>query len=276
MLTWLIGEDKRAKRSERMDEYEVELIDYLHVIWRGKWIIIVCLAAALAVTAGVMWTQPNEYAGTVSYRLHERWAHLLPPETHRLPHAIDTVDTGLLGEGLRLKQASTRDLVHVTLTGAIPPDDLAEGLDRLTPHLHTDLIAQLQVEKDRATAGSAFRIDQMTRQRDLLEERMDALAAPDDPLLPFLAEKIVDIEVRIVADQVRLDTLRETEASALFTLETVRVSSIVRTGPNRTMSLAVAGVLGIFAGLLLAFFVHYLSNARDQGGRGKSGVRGNG
>ena len=54
-----------------MDEYEVELIDYLRVIWKGKWIILASLVIALVVTASIMWTRPNEYAGTVSYRLYE-------------------------------------------------------------------------------------------------------------------------------------------------------------------------------------------------------------
>ncbi|MCD5416691.1 Wzz/FepE/Etk N-terminal domain-containing protein [Candidatus Bipolaricaulota bacterium] len=242
-----------------MDEYEIELIDYLRVIWRRKWIIIVCMVVTLAVTAGIVWTQPNEYAGTVSYRLHDRSTHLLAPNIHRLPHAIDVVETISLREGLRLIETSTRDLVHVTLTGVIPPNDLPEQLDRFTTHLYAELTARFQAEKDRATAESAFRIDQTTKQLDLLEERMDALTTPDDPLLPFLAKKVVDLEVRIVTEQVRLDILRETEADALLTLETVRISSITRTGPNRTMPLAVAGVLGIFAGLLLAFFVQYLS-----------------
>ena len=51
-----------------MDEYEVELIDYLRVIWKGKWIILASLVIALVVTASIMWTRPNEYAGTVSLK----------------------------------------------------------------------------------------------------------------------------------------------------------------------------------------------------------------
>lgn len=50
-----------------MEEYDVELIDYLRVIWRGKWIILTCLVVAASVA--VMWARPARYAVTVSYRL---------------------------------------------------------------------------------------------------------------------------------------------------------------------------------------------------------------
>ncbi|MCD6136747.1 LPS O-antigen length regulator, partial [Candidatus Bipolaricaulota bacterium] len=43
-----------------MDDYEVDLIDYLRVIWWGKWIIIACFVVAVAVSAAIMWTRPNE------------------------------------------------------------------------------------------------------------------------------------------------------------------------------------------------------------------------
>lgn len=51
-----------------MEEYDVELIDYLRVIWRGKWIILTCLVVAVAASVAVMWARPARYAVTVSYR----------------------------------------------------------------------------------------------------------------------------------------------------------------------------------------------------------------
>jgi len=38
-----------------MEEYEVELVDYLRVVWKGKWIILTCLVVAASVA--VMWTR---------------------------------------------------------------------------------------------------------------------------------------------------------------------------------------------------------------------------
>jgi len=247
-----------------MEEYEVELIDYLRVIWKGKWIILACLVAALAVTAALMWTRPNEYAGTITYRLYEHGLNLLAPDTQRLARAIEAVDTSSLGEGLTLKMESNKDLVSVTLTGAVSPDNLSEGRDRLTTHVYEQLTEQLGTKKSQATTESELKISQITRQRALLEDRMTAIASPDDPLLPYLAEKVVDLETLLVAEQVKFETLRETKTTDLFILETVGQSTITKTGPNRKMFLAVAGVLGLFLGVLLAFFIHYLIGVKEK------------
>ena len=252
-----------------MEEYEVELIDYLRVIWKGKWIILVCLVAALSVTASLMWTRPDEYAGTITYRLYERGSDLLAPDAQRLARAIEAVDTSSLGKGLTLKMESNKDRVSVTLTGAVSPDNLAEGLDRLTTHVHEQLTAQLGTEKSQASAESELKISQITRQRALLEDRRTAIASPDDPLLPYLAEKIVDLEALLAQEQVKSETLRETKATDLFTLETVGQSTITKTGPNRKMSLAIAGVLGLFLGVLLAFFIHYLIGVKEKEAAGE-------
>ena len=34
-----------------MEEHEVELIDYLRVMWKGKWVILVCFVVAVGVAA---------------------------------------------------------------------------------------------------------------------------------------------------------------------------------------------------------------------------------
>jgi len=264
-----------------MDEYEVEVIDYLRVIWKGKWIILACLVAALAVTAALMWTRPNEYQGTITYRLYESLSSLVAPavtvesgtidrsgstpsDTQRLLCAIEAVDTSSLGEGLTLKMESNEARVSVTLTGAVSPDNLSEGLDRLTTHVHEQLTEQLGTEKSQASAESELKISQITRQRALLEDRMTTIASPDDPLLPYLAEKIVDLEALLAQEQVKFETLRETKTTDLFTLETVGQLTITKTGPNRKISLAVAGVLGLFFGVLLAFFIHYLMGVKEK------------
>lgn len=52
-----------------MEEYEVELIDYLRVIWKGKWIILGCFVAAVAVAVAISLSQPNRYETKGAYKL---------------------------------------------------------------------------------------------------------------------------------------------------------------------------------------------------------------
>jgi len=247
-----------------MDEYEVELIDYLRVIWKGKWIILACLVVALTVTASVMWTRPNEYTGTVDYRMYESLSGLLALDIQKLQYVIEAIDTSSLEKGIMLKVKPREDLVQVTLSGAVPMESLLEGFDWLTGRLHEQLIEHLGAEKSRVRAESELKIEQMARQSTLLEDRMTAIVSTDDPRLPYLAEKIIDLEALLVEEQAKLEILQETAAADIFTLETVGRSTIAEIGPNRKMALAVAGVLGLFCGVLLAFFVHYLMGLQEK------------
>lgn len=247
-----------------MEEYEVELIDYLRVIWKGKWIILACLVAALAVTAALMWTRPNEYQGTITYRLYQSlqvFGITSLGNQELLSTVMDFPD-----EDFTLKAETREGRVQVTLSRATTPEALPNSFDRLTAWVKERLRLYVEREVAQVTFNTSIHIKQLTQQRDSLREQITELDSPDpgDPLFTYLAQKVVDLEALLVAEQVKIETLRETKATDLFTLETVGQSTITKTGPNRKMSLAVAGVLGLFLGVLLAFFIHYLIGVKEK------------
>ncbi|MFQ6033550.1 MAG: hypothetical protein ACE5KR_01680 [Candidatus Bipolaricaulia bacterium] len=51
-------------------------------------------------------------------------------------------------------------------------------------------------------------------------------------------------------------------------------ASAIPIGPNRKMNVAVAGVLGLFVGILLAFFVHYMEGGGEVEEKEKNRERG--
>jgi len=126
-------------------------------------------------------------------------------------------------------------------------------------------------EVAQVTFNTSIHIKQLTQQRDSLREQITELDSPDpeDPLFTYLAQKVVNLEALLVEEQVKIETLRETKATDLFTLETVGQLTITKTGPNRKMSLAIAGVLGLFLGVLLAFFIHYLIGVKEKEAAGE-------
>lgn len=247
-----------------MEEYEVELIDYLRVIWKGKWIILACLVAALAVTAALMWTRPNEYQGTITYRLYQS-LQVFGITSLGNQELLNTV-MDFLDEDFTLKAETRDDRVQVTLSRATTPEALTNSFDRLTAWVKERLRLYVEREVAQVTFNTSIHIKQLTQQRDSLREQITELDSPDpgDPLFTYLAQKVVDLEALLVAEQVKIETLRETKATDLFTLETVGQSTITKTGPNRKMSLAIAGVLGLFLGVLLAFFIHYLIGVKEK------------
>lgn len=266
-----------------MEENEVELIDYLRVMWWGKWIILACLAAALVITAALMWTRPDEYTGKVSYRLSESLSPLVSgecgtpivvgnapattQETQDLSDAIAGVNVASLGKGLAMATSVDGDRVSVSLAGTLSASRVSDALSGLTPLLEAQVTEIMQGHVAAANAQLALRLDQATQQRDLLRQQMSAINSPDDPLLAALAGKVAGLELAIAREQTALSMLEKTQAEKLFTLETVGRPSVSRTGPHRKMSLAVAGVLGLFIGILLAFFVHYVRTAAKREGR---------
>ncbi len=259
-----------------MDENEIELIDYLRVMWSGKWIILACLATALVITAAVVWTRPDEYTSTSSYALHESLSTLVltqsispvltngsptTQETQDLRDAVAAVDPTSLGKNLIVKTSVDQGQVSVTLTGTVSAVQIREALTRLTPLVQAEAGGIIEKQVSAVTADLTLRLDQATQQRDLLRQQMAAISSPDDPLLAALANKVADLELGIAQLQTALSMLKKTPASELFTLETIGRPVVSRSGPHRKMSLAVAGVLGLFIGILFAFFIHYLRTA---------------
>jgi len=260
-----------------MDDYEVDLIDYLRVMWKGKWIILACLVVALAVSAAIMWTRPNEYAVTVQHQYHEQLSELLPSRpTAELSSGIDvaTQQDNTLQAAVDATQASssqqvtkkttlTNGLVRTTLSGAVPPTDLVQVAADFTSLVKNELTQQMSGNILLAINSANLRVAQLTKERDMLKEQMTAALATNASLTDYLAEKVADLEGSIVQNQVLVETLQGTDPSALFQLNASQQGPS-NVGPNRKMSVAVAGVLGLFVGVLLAFFVHYLASARER------------
>ncbi len=251
-----------------MDEYEVELIDYLRVIWKGKWIILASLVIALVVTAGIMWTRPNEYAGTATYRLYDSLSMfgITGLDEQELLNTVMDFHDSFLDDGLTLTAKAQNNRVQVTLSKATSAKTLAEEFDRLISLVRDHLNLYVEKKVAQAIFNTSIHINQLTCQHDTLKEQIDALDSPDpeDPLYTYLAQETVSIKTQLVQEQVNIETLQGADLTKLFTLETLGTPVVSKIGPNREMSLAVAGVLGLFCGVLLAFFIHYLMGAQEK------------
>jgi len=251
-----------------MDDYEVDLIDYLRVMWRGKWIILACLVVALAVSAAIMWTRPNEYTGTITYRVSQfsQAFGLSALSDQQIINAITESRPSSLDAQLSLQTKVNDERIKVTLVGSASPSTLSDSLALVTPFvedqldlLETDVVSQ-------AMGNMQIAISQLDRQKELLIQRMNDISPynPDDPLFAALAQKVANLEAALAQEQSQLEMLRDASINGLLVIKTVGTSSIAKIGPNSKMSVAVAGVLGLFVGVLLAFFVHYLASARER------------
>lgn len=117
-----------------------------------------------------------------------------------------------------------------------------------------------------------MRITELEKGRDRLFEHLGAIGASDlqNSLVLSLADELIDLETQVVQEQARLETLHEVAPEDLFTLEEIQRSSVSRLGPSRRVTVAIAAVLGICAGVLLTFFAKHLATVRE---RAKSNVK---
>jgi hypothetical protein len=117
-----------------------------------------------------------------------------------------------------------------------------------------------------ATRVSEMRITELKTARDRLYEYLRAISTSDlqDSLVLSLAGELADLDTQVVQEQVGLEMLREVAPEALFSLEEIQRSSISRLGLSRRLTVAIAAVLGSCVGILLTFFVQYLTAVRKR------------
>ncbi|MBC7220177.1 hypothetical protein H5T55_01625 [Candidatus Bipolaricaulota bacterium] len=322
-----------------MDEYEVDLREYLLILWKGKWIVAGVFVVAVALAWLLTARAPVEYRAEVLLGV-ERCVPTLDDqatptaawvaERVRHPGILSRaaseagVSTAWLSEALGARVQGA--FVQLTVQGNRPGAELAEVLDGMVAALHEDLAARVaqaverrltgvELEREAARTRLAAWEEEFDRVRTATEISRDRLREEiarvrDDPVLRtlsvgvdatiqgYLAQKELDLlYARLERAELALDemersglayvagmawrnladqlvVLDEEEAALRSVLsEPPSPVSVVRgvavsgpLKPNLKMNLAVAVVLGLFVGVLLAFLVHAL-RAPPQGGR---------
>lgn len=334
---------------QEIDYYEVDLREYLQILWRRKWIVLLCTVVALGVSALISFRTPDVYRTDVSLRIKRisiagiNTSSLLPStnlvaewakDRALVTRAVATDDAGVTADWVlaHLSTNATKDFVELALEGPLDPETLARTLDALVEALQQkataiiveaiqnaieDLDARREellakksaweafLEEVRANAeaqrdelhakireivgksqGTSVDLEQslvgyqLAKELDFLYERLTAVESLLDEIerlgvgaLPGVAAgygtllgELADIGVR----KQKAVALLENPPSPVTVVRGVDVPS-APVGPNRKMNLAVAGVLGIFLGILLAFSVHYLQTEPPSSGAAHGG-----
>ncbi len=334
-------------RREELDYYEIDLRDYLRVLWRGKWIVLTCFAIALGVSAFISFKAPNMYRAETklmpleiqipalpnfikssttenisqgkpfwipSATLIADWAH----DPRLVSQALEG-DSGVSSGWVlqRLKAEVKGETVKLSLEGEKPPQVLERALRRIVEALAQRArervreaieaaLQELEIEKagllgtksslnsileetrsrtesqlqairqklnvllERGTTESTLQAEVETVYRRLMEAELflDELNREGILVFPELASSYSSLTrelERIEAEKKALLDLRKSPPAPLEVIKEVHASSIP-VGPNRKMNIAVAGVLGLFMGVLLAFLWNYLKGPEETPG----------
>ncbi len=323
-----------------MDEYEVDLREYVRILWKGKWIVAGVFVVAVALAWLLTARAPVEYRAEALLAVERPVGVPSGYSPPTAPWLVERVqDPNVLSRAARGTGVSTAWLsealgarvqgafVQLTVQGNRPGAELAAVLDGVVVALQQDLAAGVAqaaerrlAEVDPAREGIRARVaawDQELRRvreetvavRDRL--RTDIARFREDPaqlglgvgadatVRGYLVQKELDVLYsRLQSTELALDEMDrlgiayvvgpaewsaltnqlvalEKEEAFLRSLLSDPPSplAIVRgpvvSGPLRPslkMNLAVAGVLGLFVGVLLVFLIHAL-RAPPQVGR---------
>lgn len=305
-----------------MEEYEVDLRDYLRVIWERKWIVLGVFLAAVAAAAGFSYTLPDEYEASALLQWDSS-----PPFADlqlQLPSLKGFIELmkRFTHPGVEFKSEALGDtgFISLKLRGPLPPKRLEELLAQqiadiqafLSEQLSENVAQEIAIIEQQEGFLDEQRTDLLEQIRLWIDERLESLLRQREELIKQVEGLLtlqqvqgenIQLQANILAltgqlqavhsELIRLETekgsaiprigsgvdaqlaelersLRQLETSKiryLWVLETnwmpMRVvkgpqGSPDPVGPPRRLNISIAGVLGLFTGVLLAFFVHYL------------------
>jgi len=255
-----------------MDEHEVELIEYLRVMWWGKWIIIGCFVIAVGLSALFLGLQPTTYSGSMGILLREYVTSALPGDREAMTDMASAVQSAV-----QSSLASTKNAVpsigaslandHITLSysGTTSINAVREALTQAEVALEQQLPLALTEEFAHLATETQLQKRSLAAQLEILRQRLrEEQATAEAPVSEALANRLAELEIQLAEQQVRLDTLETAKPGDLIGLSPIGGPTIAASVTNRKTSLAVAGFLGLFLGVLLAFFVHYLVTVRER------------
>ena len=262
--------------EERYDDDTVELIDYLRVMWWGKWIILGCLVVAVGLSALLVGLQPTPtttYSGSTAILLREYVTAALAGDHDAAAAMISavgftlaTVETAVPG----IAASVAADRITLLRSNAASTDAVGEALVQAQTILEQQLPLTLAEELDHLAKTMQLEQTSLVAQLEILRRRLseEGRVSTEDPVLEELAGRIVELEAQLAQHQVYLDTLETAEPSDLFVLSPMggepTITITASEARNRKTTIAIAGFLGLMLGVLLTFFVHYLLQVRER------------
>lgn len=257
-----------------MEEREVELIDYLRTLWWGKWIILGCLVVAVGLSALFVGLKPTTttYSGSTEILLREYVTAALDGDRDAGAAMTDAVVFTLIDVETAVPDIAASvadDRITLSQSNAASSDAVREALAQAEALLEQQLPLALAKELDHLAKVMQFERSDLVAELEILWERLSeerALASDEDSVLQSLADRIAGLEEQLALLQVRLDMLQTAEPGDLFILSLISEPTITITTSNSRSktTIAVAGLLGLLIGVLLAFFVHYLLQIRER------------
>ena len=247
-----------------MEKADARLFDYLRLLWKGKWLILLCVALSLGGAAALLWTQEVVHQGSLKMEWEETLASLLRVTqasylasgqvTQALPKALDRVS------GASYAIQDSGKTVVFTVRGTMTPEAIASTVEGIPSRLGEALVEEIQRLIFFVEQTAQQKVDQLQEQLDVLLGRVDASVS--ESFSEYLITSAAALEVRISQETALLNTLRDSEPNDFFTLREVSRGPVQRIVQDRKNRLIVAAILGLLIGISLMLLVGYVRAVR--------------
>lgn len=284
-------------------EEEIDLREYLDVIWKNKVLILSLLLASLIASGYYSFfiLQDEYQTDAVIYlkklpadfnnsELYSNAAFIIPAMTSNEVISKTVEQSGLsdafkdskmpkeaaagwLKENVRITQNknNVNNLLTLQLRGSLEPEIFQKTLKTYIEVVDSEnkkrLAQGVEVEKERIGLMIA----------SLIEQRAKVLLAMEKTLGDNSSDRVVMLEnfmdqsSRLNAIDIRLDALQITrmnlefiESSDFDMIEVISSPNMPdKVGPSRVMNIVIAGILGLFIGIIAAFFKNYVEGSRS-------------
>lgn len=230
-----------------MDQDEIGLMELFRVLWRGKWIILGCLAVAAGAAAGYLAIQTPTYFCSTEYSVREYLSATLVGSTdagasfdHAMQCAVSRPASDLKGTD------ATWDSGRVTITcrGAASLQD-AERLCTLAEEALRRNIANC-LDEELAFLAVRAQIEEQTLRAQ--SEKVTKYLTAEGRAEGASAESLASLVVSIALRQAYAERLASVEPSSLIELRATTRPSVGRTGLAGVALIVLAGLLGIGIG----------------------------
>lgn len=245
-----------------MEDYDIELIDYLSTLWWGKWIIIGCLVAAVGVSWLFVGLQPTMYSSSTEILLREYVTAALAGDrnaTIAKTSAVEFTLTAVKGAVPGIAGSLADDRITLSRRNAASADVVGEDLAQAKEVLEQQLPVSLANELEHLSRVTQFHHANLAAQLKIMRQRLSAEQnTAETTVSESLAVRIAELEAQLSLHQVRLDILETAEPEDLFALIPIADRPIMASESNLNTTVAVAGLLGLMVGTLITFLVNYL------------------
>ncbi|MCK5828446.1 hypothetical protein KAH43_07990 [Candidatus Bipolaricaulota bacterium] len=248
-----------------MDRREIELIDFLRILWWGKWIILACLAVGTGLALLYTTTHDTTYSGSTRYLIHEYVSAAFDGYHDEAVIAFDNALALALADLPSKSPGVTASFVKgqlvMTHNNAVSSADVNRALNQADETFRNQLQNRLAEELVHVSVKGALQEASHRRQIEILKLGMGQESSSQDaPISVALA----NLHTSLAQDQVYIELIASIDPATLFEIRPVGQPVVTASSRDPLATLLVAAFVALFFGAVLTLFVHYLIETRTQ------------